>query len=141
MKYEILLVAVAFLAITGLSVLAQGATINGFSNSSTYMRAGPGQDFPTVAHVPPGADVGIVGCTAGIVWCDVEWDGNRGWIQESALGGLHTNNPPKIVFDQRSYWRNHYRRYSFYSKPRFWPMLPAETPAEVRATRYNGVDE
>ncbi|MEZ0224090.1 MAG: SH3 domain-containing protein [Alphaproteobacteria bacterium] len=141
MKYEVLLVAVAFLAITGLSVLAQGATISGFTNASAYVHAGPGQDFPTVAHVPPGANVGVIGCTTGVVWCDIVWDGNRGWISDRFLGGFHDYSPPKVVFEQRSYWRNHYRSYAFYSKPRYWPMLPAETPAEVRATRYNGVEE
>lgn len=141
MRYEVLLVAVAFLAITGLSVLAQGATMKGYANASAYMHAGPGQDYPTVAHVPPGAEVGIVGCTNGIVWCDVTWDGNRGWVEDRFLGGYHSMNPPTVVFDQRNYWRNHYRRYSFYSKPLNWPMLPGETPAEVRASRYNGVEE
>jgi uncharacterized protein YraI len=153
MKYESVLAAVAFLMVAGLSVLAHGASITGFANASTYLHAGPGQDFPIVAHVPPGADIRIVGCSQGFIWCDVAWNGNRGWIAGRFLDSLmneeHVNvvergasiNMPKVVFEQRTYWRTHYRDYPFYGSPRYWPMLPGQTPAEVRTERYNGVDE
>jgi uncharacterized protein YraI len=155
MKYGALtLTAVAILALAGLTALAQGiGDIKGFANASTYIHAGPGQDFPVVAHIPPGADMTIAGCTNGFIWCDVAWNGNRGWIAgrflDSEFNSQHVNvaefghaiNLPTVVFDQRNYWRRNYRTYPFYASPTYWTMMPAQTPAEVRSERYAPVDE
>lgn len=154
MKYGALTItAAAVLALAGLSAVAQVNNIVGFSNASTYLHAGPGQDFPVVAHIPPGADIKISGCTQGFIWCDVAWNGNRGWIAGRFLdGSINDQNVnvvdrgaelsvPTVVFDQRTYWRHNYRTYPFYSSPRFWPFSPGETAAETRAERYAPVDE
>ena len=153
MKYGALtIVAAATLALAGLSAFAQETTISGFSNVSAYLHAGPGNDFPVVAHVPPGSSMNITGCSQAFVWCDVTLDGNRGWIEgrylDSVMNSENVNVAefgraiavPTVSFDQRTYWRHNYRSYPFYSSPQSWNLLP-QTPAESRATRYNSVDE
>ena len=154
MKYGFLTITTAaVLALAALSALAQGRNVPGISNGSTYLHAGPGEDFPVVAHIPPGADMSINGCTQGFIWCDVAWNGNRGWISGRFLdGSLDDRNVnvvdygtlmsvPTVVFDQHSYWRHNYRTYPFYSSPRFWTLSPGETAGETREDRYNPVDE
>jgi uncharacterized protein YraI len=41
------------------------------------MRTGPSNANPVISVVPTGADVGIVACER---WCEVEFNGERGWI-------------------------------------------------------------
>lgn len=149
MKYAVLLAGLTLFA--AVPAFAQNNII-GFANASTYLHAGPGQDFPVVSHIPPGANINIIGCTSGYVWCDVAWNGNRGWISarflDSVFNEQHVNvaeygaviEVPHVVFDQNAYWRRNYVTYPFYSVSRYW-RRPAETPAEVRSERYNGVDE
>jgi uncharacterized protein YraI len=153
MKYGALTITVAAAAaLAGLTALAQGNSVTGYANASTYIHAGPGQDFPVVAHIPPGADLAITGCTQGFIWCDVSWNGNHGWLAgrflDSVVNEHHVNvveygrsmNLPTVAFDQHTYWRHNYRSYPFYSSPQYWSWSP-ETPAEARASRYNPVDE
>ncbi len=152
MRYGVAIAGLALLAATAFAAPAGAANPIAYTNDSTYLHAGPGDDFPVVSHVPAGADLALAGCSHGVVWCDVSWNGNRGWINARYLDTIlhdervgfmeyHTVlGVPVVTFDQGAYWRDHYASYPFYSAPGAWTM-PAETPSEVRSLRYNGVDE
>ena len=45
-------------------------------------------------RIPPGADMKISGCTQGFIWCDVAWNGNRGWIAGRFLDGSLDDGSP-----------------------------------------------
>jgi uncharacterized protein YraI len=151
MNHEALIVGAALLTVA-VAAPVRAETLTGIANASTYLHAGPGDDFPVISHVPPGADLSIIGCSHGVIWCDVTWNGNRGWLSARFLDTIlhdervgfmeyHTViKVPVVTFDKGAYWRDHYASYPFYASSSYW-ATPAETPDEVRSVRYNGVDE
>jgi hypothetical protein len=52
--------------------------------SGVRMRAGPSNAEPVLGTLPKGAAVEVVGCRA---WCEVLFNGQRGWIYKSFLAG------------------------------------------------------
>lgn len=92
-----------------------------FTTNDVNMRAGPGVEYPRVATIPEDASVDIYGCLRGFNWCDVGWDGDRGWVNANFLsysyGGRYVAvdqwgpriGLPLIGFEVRDYWGRYYR--------------------------------
>ncbi len=74
--------ALAMFTAMGLGV-AQAAS--GYSTANVNMRTGPDTDFPPVEVIPEGEPVNIRGCLDDESWCDVIWDGQRGWVYSEYL--------------------------------------------------------
>jgi hypothetical protein len=57
-----------------------------FAHVTTHvnMRGGPDSDAAIVMVVPAGAEVGVVRCD---IWCEVVFEGARGWIYKSFVAG------------------------------------------------------
>lgn len=102
-----------------------------FSRNSTWLRAGPGGDYPPVARVSRGEGLDIFGCLRGRSWCDVAADGDRGWIRGSSIDYLYSGrrviitNPAiagvaVLSFGMADYWDSHYRSRPWYREPRYW---------------------
>ena len=51
------------------------------------MRAGPDSGYPTVAVVHRGEGVTIHGCLQDRSWCDVGFEGQRGWLPAQSIMG------------------------------------------------------
>ena len=132
MKHKQLLAGAALLILSGLPLAAHADAIKGFTNSSVDLLAGPASNFPPVAHVAAGANVDIMGCVNGFKWCDVGWNGNRGWIDGHYLDSLYKEhhvkvidsgaqeNLPVIQFEQKSYWDSYYHDRPFYTEKSYW---------------------
>jgi uncharacterized protein YraI len=95
-----------------------------YSSVSLYLRAGPGTAYPIVTRISENSPVEILGCIDGWTWCDVAWDGSRGWVLGSYLRDeqdLETADfapligLPIVSFEERDYWDRHY-----YDRPFYW---------------------
>ena len=127
------------------AALALGATAAqaapGFSTADVNIRTGPDIEFPSVGVIPEGEPLSIEGCLRDESWCDVRWDGGRGWVYSEYLAfddrGRWVPLPdvgpayfriPFITFAARDYWDRYYvgrpwyrdrdRWYSYRVRPR-----------------------
>ncbi len=118
MKIRIFGAALAF-AVLG-AATAQAAT-PGYATANVNMRTGPDTEFPSVGVIPEGDDLYVKGCLRDESWCDVLWDGNRGWVYSEFLAfdyrgemtplpdvGLGVFGIPIISFVAHDYWDRYY---------------------------------
>ena len=119
-----------------------------FASHQVHMRAGPGQDYPVVAVLQPGAGVVVQGCLPGYTWCDVDAGGAlRGWVYAPYLNhpqpGGYVALPnaamsigvPILAFTLGAYWSNYYRDRPWYNSPQ-WNARPPQhhRPPSMRPT-------
>jgi uncharacterized protein YraI len=113
----------------------------GYSTADVNMRTGPDIDFPSVDIIPEGEPLYVQGCLRDESWCDVEWEGNRGWVYSEYLAfdyrgemvsildvGPAYFRIPFVTFYARDYWDRYYvgrpwyrdraRWYGFNVRPR-----------------------
>jgi len=140
MKHKNLLAGAALFIVAGLPFTAHADAMRGYTNASVDLLAGPAAAFPPVAHVASGANVDIMGCTDGFKWCDIGWDGHRGWIDGTYLDSIykdhHVNiieygsqeNVPVVTFEQKTYWDNNYHDQPFYTEQRYWHTTTTTPP-------------
>jgi len=98
--------------------LAEAAT--GYLSGRTKMRAGPDHGYPTVAVIRRGEGVVIHGCLADKSWCDVSFEGERGWMptdklmDETVKGRVPVVSPRgrqtfgTVHFNLDQYWDTYY---------------------------------
>jgi uncharacterized protein YraI len=117
---RLLALAGAVLAVMAATAAAAQAA-PGVVTANVNMRTGPDTEFPSVGIVPEGAPIEVFGCLNDESWCDVAWEGNRGWVFSEYLGfdyrGEVTPLPdvgpaffriPVVVFSARDYWGRYY---------------------------------
>ncbi|WP_374940836.1 SH3 domain-containing protein [Bradyrhizobium sp. SRS-191] len=121
------------------------AAAPGLVRTSATMRAGPGTGFPVVDKIPAGARITIHGCIEGGAWCDVSFEGERGWVAARTLRYLYREQyvylpeyveyVPVTPFVLTTYWssfyfgRPWYHRHAYWN--RFWqrhPPVMAQNP-------------
>ena len=118
------LIAGALLA-AGLCAAHDARAAQGYAVTAVNLRAGPGRDYPVVARIPAGAPLGIGGCTAGLAYCDVDFQGIHGWTSARHLQFVEGRRRvyvyqaapavfPVVVFNQGDYWGRYYRDRPFY---------------------------
>jgi uncharacterized protein YraI len=132
MKYKNLMALAALSLTVALPLAAHADPLHGYTNASVDLLAGPASSYPPVAHVASNADVDIKGCVDGFRWCDVSWNGSRGWIDGRFLDSLyndrHVNiieygpraDVPVVTFEQKTYWDSYYHDKPFYTEDRYW---------------------
>jgi uncharacterized protein YraI len=136
MKNRNFLTATILAAGIAAAVPAHAEDLKGYTNAEVSLLAGPSNDYPAVSHVASGVNVNIKGCVQGFNWCDVDWNGNRGWIQGQYIDSMYKDkrgsivtygaqeNVPTVVWEQRSYWDSYYRDRPFYTERRYWTTTP-----------------
>lgn len=65
------------------------------------MRTGPSVSYPVITAIPRGAVVEVYACLRSRPWCDVVWDGWRGWVSARYLrytGGSYRYTPIYEIF-------------------------------------------
>ncbi|MGB4859050.1 MAG: SH3 domain-containing protein [Dokdonella sp.] len=119
------LLAAAGLALV-IPVSAQAG--HGYLSVNVNLRAGPAIDYPSVYVAPRGSAVEVYGCIDSWEWCDVSWDGYRGWVSGNYLDyGWNGRRVPVydygprlglslISFNFGTYWNSHYRHRSWYGQ-------------------------
>jgi uncharacterized protein YraI len=116
---------------------------NAYTSRPMHVRAGPNREYPLVAQLDAGAPLDVNGCLSDWSWCDVSFDGNRGWIYAGGLSfvyqgervPLYSYAPslglPIITFSLASYWDTYYRGRPWYSQRDMWahrPLPPRTRP-------------
>lgn len=116
-KFTAAAIAAAFLIPTAASAQNLTATVGVDLN----LRVGPGPAYDVVNTIPTGTSVVVYGCVEGLGWCDVEWNGTRGWVYSSyiVVGGAPIAQaptpPPIVVYNGEEYFNQYYQTQTFYN--------------------------
>ena len=101
---------------------------SGYLSVNVNLRAGPAIGYPAIRVAPRGSVVNIYGCLDDYGWCDVSWDGYRGWVSGNYLDyGWNGRRVPVysygprlglgiISFNFGNYWDSHYRQQPWYGQ-------------------------
>ena len=119
---------------------SQGAqAFEAYTTSGGALLAGPAPDYPPVADLSPGEPIQVYGCLDGYSWCDVSFQGYRGWFDGRLLAypyqGIRVPlagfgaqvGVPVLTFSVEEYWDRFYRDRPFYRARARWshgPMGP-----------------
>ena len=131
-------------------VQAQAPRPNGYPVTNVNLRAGPGTYYPALLVVPSRAPITILGCLGDYTWCDVIFQGNRGWMRSIYLKGWYSgyyyalrDYAPRlgfrvVTFDLGGYWGAYYRNRPFYAdRARWGGGSPYGEGATNRGAFYN----
>jgi len=114
--------------LTTMITTATAFATEAYTTASTWLRAGPDTSFLSIERVPRDTLVDVYGCTNGYGWCDVDVDGERGWLPSSRLQFVYNGRrgPASILapllglmilqFSFRDYWDNHYQARPWYNE-------------------------
>jgi len=135
----------------GVAAIALGMTgeahaLDAFVTSSAPLEAGPSPDYPQIATLEAGAPVAVYGCLNGWDWCDVSFEGYRGWFDGQLLAVPYQGERvpvfdfgPQIgvavtAFSFDSYWEEHYRGRPFFTERERYAHIqpPPPRPHEGR---------
>src|SRR5580692_1697050 len=118
---------------TCLLALAATATAqNAMTTDAADVYAGPDNSYPPVAQLDPDTPIQVMGCLDDWSWCDVGFDGNRGWLYSPDItyqyqGGyvpLYAYAPglgvPVVAFSFDAYWGRYYHDRPFFQLPDQW---------------------
>jgi uncharacterized protein YraI len=112
----------------GLVVAGTASAADAIATTDLNMRAGPGPQYPVVDAIQANGAVTVNGCTESGRWCDVVWNGNRGWAYAEYLAldvsGERVVVPqaagrvqvPTATYSTETYWTENYRDRPFYAE-------------------------
>lgn len=136
------------IAVLAAGVSAAAATTVSVSTADVNLRAGPSTSYPVVVVVPEGASIVTHGCVDDYAWCDVAYDGHRGWVSSSYIGVIYLGEPvvltPAVASDvgvtvvvyDRVYWDTYYVAQPWYGS---WSAYYSTyAPAAPRVDAYGG---
>lgn len=134
------------LAFSVIGATAAYADADGYTTADVNIRTGPDIEYPSIDVIPEGDDVYVEGCLRDESWCDVRWDGIRGWVYSEYLGfdyrgdtvllpdlGLAAFSIPIISFAISDYWDRHYVGRPWYKNRARWYRYRARPRAGWRA--------
>jgi uncharacterized protein YraI len=117
-----------------LSFAAMGENAQTSEPASVF--AGPDSSYPEVAQLDADVPIQVMGCLDDWSWCDVAFEGNRGWLYSPDItyqyqGGyvpLYSYAPglgvAVVSFSLDSYWGSHYHDRPWYAQRDEWVHRP-----------------
>jgi uncharacterized protein YraI len=105
---------------------------NAETSEPASVRAGPDSSYPEVAQLDADTPIQVMGCLDDWSWCDVAFEGNRGWLYSPDItyqyqGGyvpLYSYAPglgvPVVSFSLDAYWGSHYHDRPWYGERDQW---------------------
>jgi uncharacterized protein YraI len=126
-----------------LAVCGIASAQNAYTAKPMNVRAGPNRDYPLVAQLDAGTPLDVHGCLDGWSWCDVSFEGNRGWMYGGGIyfqdnGNnvwLYSYGPqvglPIITFSLGAYWGQYYQGRPWYAQRNTWARRNFPRPARL----------
>lgn len=66
------------------------------ARNSMLLYGGPSKDYPRIGLITWGQGLSVLGCQQNTQWCEVESDGQRGWVPAKAMT-WSADGPRKIL--------------------------------------------